>query len=236
MNPVRQLILSFLTTGDSLLHMAARAGKEEGGVFLVSRGANANVITSLGESPLHTACQHGLATLANTLLHAGANPNAQTTAPNPNDAEEEYEEEVEVEIEVEEEVPVEKSEPQTRPAVPQSLSLNHRIDLNPFGDDDDEPQSPFEDNNPFADSPSPKAKTPATSPVKRTVKKLVKQKRKVKKKALFRQTALHMAIADRHQHVVEVFLQYKGKNQLHAMISLLCGLIYHANNRNDNRC
>ncbi len=34
-----------------------------------------------GESPLHTACVHGLDKLVRCLLEAGANPNAQTTAP-----------------------------------------------------------------------------------------------------------------------------------------------------------
>lgn len=215
--------IKFCPAGDSLLHMCARAGKEEGGVFLVSRSANPNVVTSLGETPLHTACEHGLSSLANTLLHAGANPNAQTTSPNPKQPEEEVEEEVEVEIEevitVAEEVKQSSpSTPPIRPSVPQSLSLNHRISLNPFGDCDDEDeqevQSPFEDNNPFAETPSPKVKTPSPktqSPVKQTVKRLVKQKQKVKKKAAFRQTPLHLAIMHQHKNVVEVFLQYKGK-------------------------
>ena len=34
-----------------------------------------------GESPLHTACIHGLSKLVKCLLEGGANPNAQTTAP-----------------------------------------------------------------------------------------------------------------------------------------------------------
>ncbi len=34
-----------------------------------------------GESPLHTACVHGLSKLVKALLEAGANPNAQTASP-----------------------------------------------------------------------------------------------------------------------------------------------------------
>ncbi|XP_064648552.1 rabankyrin-5-like isoform X2 [Lineus longissimus] len=67
-------------TGDMLLHRAARAGNEVAALFLASHGAKVNHINHKGESPLHTACQKGLARLTETLLLKGSNPNVQTRA------------------------------------------------------------------------------------------------------------------------------------------------------------
>ncbi|XP_035691517.1 rabankyrin-5-like [Branchiostoma floridae] len=65
-------------TGDSLLHLAARAGNEEAALFLASYGANPNHTNNRGETPLHCAAQQGLSRLVEKLLHMGANPNKQT--------------------------------------------------------------------------------------------------------------------------------------------------------------
>jgi len=66
--------------GDSLLHHTTQMGNEEAGLFLVSVGANVNLVNSRGEAVLHLAAQRGLATLATALLVAGAEPNLQTNA------------------------------------------------------------------------------------------------------------------------------------------------------------
>ena len=64
--------------GDSLLHSLASVGKEEAGLYLVSVGANVNLVNMRGETVLHLAAHQGLATLATALLVAGAEPNLQT--------------------------------------------------------------------------------------------------------------------------------------------------------------
>jgi len=66
------------TDGDSLLHSLASVGKEEAGLYLVSVGANVNLVNMRGETVLHLAAHQGLATLATALLVAGAQPNLQT--------------------------------------------------------------------------------------------------------------------------------------------------------------
>ncbi|KAM6466332.1 rabankyrin-5 isoform 1-T1 [Liasis olivaceus] len=65
-------------TGSCLLQRAAGAEKEAAALFLATHGATANHRNKWGETPLHTACQHGLANLAAELLQQGANPNIQT--------------------------------------------------------------------------------------------------------------------------------------------------------------
>ncbi|KFM79602.1 Ankyrin repeat and FYVE domain-containing protein 1, partial [Stegodyphus mimosarum] len=67
--------------GDTLLHLACRAGNEEAGIFLAVHGAKPNLTNNKGEAPLHISCSKGLSKLTTKLLEKGANPNAQTTAP-----------------------------------------------------------------------------------------------------------------------------------------------------------
>ncbi|XP_023334642.1 rabankyrin-5 [Eurytemora carolleeae] len=64
---------------DTILHLLAGQAREEACLFLVSSGANVNKINRRGESVLHLAAIHGLATLATALLVAGADPNLQTS-------------------------------------------------------------------------------------------------------------------------------------------------------------
>uniref|UniRef100_A0A8C2QCA9 Ankyrin repeat and FYVE domain containing 1 n=1 Tax=Cricetulus griseus TaxID=10029 RepID=A0A8C2QCA9_CRIGR len=65
-------------TGNCLLQRAAGAGNEAAALFLATSGAHANHRNKWGETPLHTACRHGLANLTAELLQQGANPNLQT--------------------------------------------------------------------------------------------------------------------------------------------------------------
>uniref|UniRef100_H9H7M3 Ankyrin repeat and FYVE domain containing 1 n=1 Tax=Monodelphis domestica TaxID=13616 RepID=H9H7M3_MONDO len=66
------------TTGNCLLQRAAGSGNEAAALFLAASGAPVNHRNRWGETPLHTACRHGLATLTAELLQQGANPNLQT--------------------------------------------------------------------------------------------------------------------------------------------------------------
>ncbi|ETE61199.1 Ankyrin repeat and FYVE domain-containing protein 1, partial [Ophiophagus hannah] len=65
-------------TGSCLLQRAAGAENEAAALFLATHGATVNHRNKWGETPLHTACQHGLANLTAELLQQGANPNIQT--------------------------------------------------------------------------------------------------------------------------------------------------------------
>ncbi|XP_066877641.1 rabankyrin-5 isoform X5 [Kogia breviceps] len=65
-------------TGNCLLQQAAEAGNEAAALFLATNGAHVNHRNKWGETPLHTACRHGLANLTAELLQQGANPNLQT--------------------------------------------------------------------------------------------------------------------------------------------------------------
>uniref|UniRef100_H3AEJ0 Ankyrin repeat and FYVE domain containing 1 n=1 Tax=Latimeria chalumnae TaxID=7897 RepID=H3AEJ0_LATCH len=70
-------------TGNCLLQRAAGVGSEAAALFLATHGAKVNHTNKWGETPLHTACRHGLATLTVELLQQGANPNIQTKEPLP---------------------------------------------------------------------------------------------------------------------------------------------------------
>ncbi|CAI5794975.1 rabankyrin-5 isoform X1 [Podarcis lilfordi] len=65
-------------TGNCLLQRAAGAENEAAALFLATHGAKVNHRNKAGETPLHTACRHGLANLTAELLQQGANPNIQT--------------------------------------------------------------------------------------------------------------------------------------------------------------
>ncbi|KAK2502204.1 hypothetical protein MC885_009778 [Smutsia gigantea] len=67
-----------VVTGNCLLQRAAEAGNEAAALFLATNGAHVNHRNKWGETPLHTACRHGLANLTAELLQQGANPNLQT--------------------------------------------------------------------------------------------------------------------------------------------------------------
>ncbi|KAJ6655693.1 hypothetical protein lerEdw1_004746, partial [Lerista edwardsae] len=67
-----------LHLGNCLLQRAAGAGNEAAALFLATHGAKVNHGNKWGETPLHTACRHGLANLTAELLQQGANPNIQT--------------------------------------------------------------------------------------------------------------------------------------------------------------
>lgn len=71
------------SSGESLLHLVAREGLEEAGLFLTTQGANCNVVTADGETPLHISCTVGLPSLTTALLQIGANPNFQTYSSTP---------------------------------------------------------------------------------------------------------------------------------------------------------
>ncbi|KAM7311320.1 rabankyrin-5 [Ixodes scapularis] len=77
-------------TGDTQLHLVARAGNEDGGIFLANRGAQTNHSNNKGEGALHVACQAGLAKLVRTLLDRGADPNRQTLGSAADDEEARY--------------------------------------------------------------------------------------------------------------------------------------------------
>ncbi|CAJ0924439.1 unnamed protein product [Ranitomeya imitator] len=64
--------------GNCLLQRAAGAGNEAAALFLATHGAKVNHKNKWGETPLHTACRHGLPNLTTELLQQGANPNLQT--------------------------------------------------------------------------------------------------------------------------------------------------------------
>nr|XP_033777072.1 LOW QUALITY PROTEIN: rabankyrin-5 [Geotrypetes seraphini] len=70
-------------TGNCLLQRAAGAGNEAAALFLATHGAKVNHKNKWGETPLHTACRHGLSNLTAELLQQGANPNNQTLEPLP---------------------------------------------------------------------------------------------------------------------------------------------------------
>ncbi|XP_056141328.1 rabankyrin-5 isoform X2 [Lampris incognitus] len=72
-------------TGNCLLQRAARAGSEAAALFLATHGAKVNHVNKWGETPLHTACRCGLASLTAELLQQGANPNLQTQKALPDD-------------------------------------------------------------------------------------------------------------------------------------------------------
>ncbi|EEC09893.1 ankyrin repeat containing protein [Ixodes scapularis] len=81
---------SLLQHGDTQLHLVARAGNEDGGIFLANRGAQTNHSNNKGEGALHVACQAGLAKLVRTLLDRGADPNRQTLGSAADDEEARY--------------------------------------------------------------------------------------------------------------------------------------------------
>nr|XP_045601096.1 rabankyrin-5-like [Procambarus clarkii] len=56
------------TKGEALLHLVAREGLEEAGLFLTTQGANCNVVNADGETPLHLSCTVGLPSLTTALL------------------------------------------------------------------------------------------------------------------------------------------------------------------------
>ncbi|XP_030078126.1 rabankyrin-5 isoform X1 [Microcaecilia unicolor] len=70
-------------TGNCLLQRAAEAENEAAALFLATHGAKVNHKNKWGETPLHTACRHGLSNLTAELLQQGANPNIQTLEPLP---------------------------------------------------------------------------------------------------------------------------------------------------------
>ncbi|KAI3373437.1 hypothetical protein L3Q82_022046, partial [Scortum barcoo] len=72
-------------TGNCLMQRAAQAGNEAAALFLATHGAKVNHVNKWGESPLHTACRCGLASLTAELLQQGANPNLQTQKALPDD-------------------------------------------------------------------------------------------------------------------------------------------------------
>uniref|UniRef100_A0A8C2ZT29 Ankyrin repeat and FYVE domain containing 1 n=1 Tax=Cyclopterus lumpus TaxID=8103 RepID=A0A8C2ZT29_CYCLU len=72
-------------TENCLMQRAARAGNEAAALFLATHGAKVNHVNKWGESPLHTACRSGLASLTAELLQQGANPNLQTQKALPDD-------------------------------------------------------------------------------------------------------------------------------------------------------
>ncbi|KAI1903736.1 hypothetical protein AGOR_G00030290 [Albula goreensis] len=72
-------------TANCLLQRAAGAGCEAAALFLATHGAKVNHTNKWGETPLHTACRCGLASLTAELLQQGANPNLQTEKPLPED-------------------------------------------------------------------------------------------------------------------------------------------------------
>ncbi|XP_049597637.1 rabankyrin-5 [Syngnathus scovelli] len=74
------------STGNCLMQRAACAANEAAALFLATHGAKVNHINKWGESPLHTACRFGLASLTGELLQQGANPNLQTLKSLPDDA------------------------------------------------------------------------------------------------------------------------------------------------------
>lgn len=63
--PLVQVIGS---SGESLLHLVARDGMEEAGLFLTTQGASCNVVNADGETPLHVSCTVGLPSLTTALL------------------------------------------------------------------------------------------------------------------------------------------------------------------------
>ncbi|XP_069982534.1 rabankyrin-5 isoform X2 [Penaeus vannamei] len=71
------------SSGESLLHLVARDGMEEAGLFLTTQGASCNVVNADGETPLHVSCTVGLPSLTTALLQIGANPNLQTYSSSP---------------------------------------------------------------------------------------------------------------------------------------------------------
>uniref|UniRef100_A0A4W3ID53 Ankyrin repeat and FYVE domain containing 1 n=1 Tax=Callorhinchus milii TaxID=7868 RepID=A0A4W3ID53_CALMI len=71
------------STGNCLIQRAAETENEAAALFLVAHGAKVNHNNEWGETPLHTACRHGLASLTVELLLHGANPNIQTSQPLP---------------------------------------------------------------------------------------------------------------------------------------------------------
>ncbi|TMS13713.1 Rabankyrin-5 [Larimichthys crocea] len=73
------------TTENCLMQRAARANSEAAALFLATHGAKVNHVNKSGESPLHTACRCGLASLTAELLQQGANPNLQTQKSLPDD-------------------------------------------------------------------------------------------------------------------------------------------------------
>ncbi|XP_077403637.1 rabankyrin-5 [Vanacampus margaritifer] len=73
------------STGNCLMQRAARSANEAAALFLATHGAKVNHVNKWGESPLHTACRFGLASLTAELLQQGANPNLQTLKTLPDD-------------------------------------------------------------------------------------------------------------------------------------------------------
>lgn len=71
------------SSGETLLHMLARKGLEEAGLFLTTQDVKCNIVNADGETPLHVSCTAGLPSLTTALLQKGANPNFQTYSSSP---------------------------------------------------------------------------------------------------------------------------------------------------------
>jgi len=63
---------------NTLLHMCASNGLNEAAQFVISKGANCDVINANGDTPLHSAAKGGLKEVAQTLQLKGADPNVQS--------------------------------------------------------------------------------------------------------------------------------------------------------------
>lgn len=64
---------------ETVLHFLAIEGYEDGIRFLLTHGANVNVVNEFGDSPLVDVAGLGLTQIAKALLAAGANPNGPST-------------------------------------------------------------------------------------------------------------------------------------------------------------
>lgn len=56
------------SSGETLLHMLAREGLEEAGLFLTTQDIKSNIVNADGETALHVSCTVGLPSLTTALL------------------------------------------------------------------------------------------------------------------------------------------------------------------------